>query len=131
VSTDLVSLTSTPVMAQRVVREVVEVLEASAATLFLVNDGELEPYCSWPAHFLPLARTFEQAGRTLAAAEREDKEADLRAGDQTGLIHFILMDYTDTPPWACITCGGSADLAGCLRSCTLLPGYDRGARPLS
>jgi two-component system sensor histidine kinase KdpD len=84
VSTDLVSETSTPVMAQTVVREVVEQLGVPSATLFLATDGELEAYCSWPAHVVPLARTAEQAERTYEEALRHgargDGSADAGAG---------------------------------------------------
>ncbi len=88
VSTDLVSQTSTPVMAQTVVREVVEQLGAPAATLFLASAGELEPYCSWPPHVVPPARTVEQAERTYAAAARRGAGGD----DQGGADGAVCQD---------------------------------------
>jgi two-component system, OmpR family, sensor histidine kinase KdpD len=86
VSTDLVSQTSTPVMAQTVVREAVEQLEAPGATLFLEEDGELEAYCSWPPHAVPLARTVEQAEEAFAAARRGAHSA---TGGRNGAEHGL------------------------------------------
>jgi two-component system sensor histidine kinase KdpD len=65
VSAELVSQTSTAVMAQTVVRETVEQLEAASATLFLATDGELKAYCSWPAHAVPSEADAERAERAF------------------------------------------------------------------
>ena len=83
VSTDLVSQTATPVMAQTVVREAVDQLAAPSATLFLVPDGDLVPYCSWPPHIVPPARTVEEAEQAYAVATR-GAAAGGGAGDRPG-----------------------------------------------
>ena len=66
VSADLVSQTSTATMGQTVVRELVELLGAPSATLFLVVHGELREYCTWPAHGVARARVADQAERAFA-----------------------------------------------------------------
>jgi two-component system, OmpR family, sensor histidine kinase KdpD len=53
-----------------VVREAVDQLEAPAATLFLLQHGELLTYCSWPPYAVPLARTVERAEAAFGAAQR-------------------------------------------------------------
>jgi two-component system, OmpR family, sensor histidine kinase KdpD len=61
VSAELVSETSPAAMAQTVVREAVEHLDAASATLFLAEEGELREYCSWPANVVARVKTCEQA----------------------------------------------------------------------
>lgn len=76
VSAELVSQTSTAVMAQTVVREAVEQLGAPSASLFLPADGELRTYCSWPAHVVPPASRVDQAERAFADDRAHGLEDD-------------------------------------------------------
>ncbi len=82
-SAELVSHTSTATMAQAVVREAVEQLGATSATLFLADDGELKAYCSWPAHVVAGAEVTEAAERAFSRGQAQ--ETDGVALDSAGL----------------------------------------------
>lgn len=80
-SAELVSHTSTAAMARSVVHEAVDQLGASSATLFIERDGELEAYCSWPAHVVPTVAIIDRAEHAYARGRAQAPDGvDAAAG---------------------------------------------------
>jgi two-component system, OmpR family, sensor histidine kinase KdpD len=79
-SAELVSHSSTAAMARSVVREAVDQLGVTSATLFLVRDGELASYCSWPEHAVPRVATVKRAERAYSRGLAQGPDDDAASG---------------------------------------------------
>ena len=75
-STAVVSQTSTVHMAESCLKEVVDVLGADAATLFVLDGGDLESYCQTPAGSCPDPAVAERAGQAVRLGEAAGAPGD-------------------------------------------------------
>ena len=116
-STELVSQTSTATMARTVLREIVDLLEAASASLFIAEDDELRGYRSWPAHDVPRAQVVEHADWAFAhdqtlgvpgddRGDRVDSTAFRALGDDRGM-YLPLRSPSGVAGVLCI--GGRSD----------------------